>query len=236
MAKTIRKTTIQKKTMSKTKTRSQWAADIIASHKQSIEAILKMGSTLNAAKKALDHGEFQKMIESDLPFDASTAQRLMKIARDPRIRKTAHVQLLPIAWGTLYELTQLPDEEFNDAIKSGAINPKMTREQARTVRVKSSDNTVRIVAPYYKMEEPTSSKVVVLASGGVPPIHKMTEEVRPPPVEDDDDEAIQLLRRLSELLVDPDQDWPKVFEEVGDVREIVNGLQRKLDQCACEEA
>ena len=60
----------------KSKTRAQWAAEIIAAHKQSVESILKIGHTLIAAKKALAHGEFLKMIEHDLPFDASTAQRL----------------------------------------------------------------------------------------------------------------------------------------------------------------
>ena len=75
------------------KTRAQWAAEICAAHKQSIEGILKMGRALIAAKDALEHGSFQKMIDHDLPFDASTAQRLMKIARDPRTAKAAHVQL-----------------------------------------------------------------------------------------------------------------------------------------------
>jgi DUF3102 family protein len=112
------------------KTRAQWAAEVRAAHKQSIDGILKMGRTLIAAKDALAHGEFAKMIERDLPFDASTAQRLMKIARDPRIRNAARVQLLPMAWGALYELTKLPDEAFEKAVASGAINPQMRRDDA----------------------------------------------------------------------------------------------------------
>jgi Protein of unknown function (DUF3102) len=127
------------------KTRAQWAAEISAAHQQSIEGILKMGRTLIAAKKALSHGEFTKMIDRDLPFDTSTAQRLMKIARDPRLRKAARVQLLPRAWSALYELTKLSDATFKQAISSGAINPQMTRNEARTVRVVS--HPVRIVTP-----------------------------------------------------------------------------------------
>jgi Protein of unknown function (DUF3102) len=115
------------------KTRAQWAAEIRAAHKQSIDGILKMGRTLIAAKKALEHGAFEKMIGSDLPFDASTAQRLMKIARDPRIRKAARVQVLPMAWGTLYELTKLPDATFEQAISSGRIHPEMTRKNVVTI-------------------------------------------------------------------------------------------------------
>lgn len=99
--------------MSKRKTRVQWARHIRAIHKQTVkqtvQGIFKMGRTLIAAKAALDYGEFEKMIASNLPFDASTAQRLMKIARDPRLQKSCTVQVLPIAWGTLYELTKLSD-------------------------------------------------------------------------------------------------------------------------------
>jgi hypothetical protein len=78
----------------------------------------------------LDYGEFLKMIEHDLPFTASTAQRLMKIAADPRMTNAARAQLLPSAWGTLYELTKLPTETFEQAAASGAIHPEMTRKDA----------------------------------------------------------------------------------------------------------
>jgi len=157
------------------KTRLQWAAEIHAAHRQSIEGILKIGHTLIAAKKALPHGAFEKMVEDDLPFTPSTAQRLMKIARDPRIRKAARVQLLPAVLGALYELTQLPDAEFDKAVSSGAINPKMTREQAKSVRVQVTHSTVRTASPYYRTvdrEDP------IVAS----PIYKTTdndEDTRP---------------------------------------------------------
>jgi hypothetical protein len=138
------------------KTRKQWAAEICAAHKQSIAEVLKIGRTLIAAKIALEHGAFQKMIEDDLPFDASTAQRLMKIARDPRLANAAREQLLPIAWGTLYELTKLPDVEFKRAVASGAINPQMTREQARLVRVEVSEPR-----PAYKLPKLEPCRTVV---------------------------------------------------------------------------
>ncbi|WP_080672174.1 DUF3102 domain-containing protein [Bradyrhizobium japonicum] len=81
------------------KTRAQWAKEICAAHHKSIENVLQIGRTLTAAKKALPYGEFENMIATDLPFEPATAQRLMKIARDPRIAKAARAQLLPIAWG-----------------------------------------------------------------------------------------------------------------------------------------
>jgi hypothetical protein len=145
------------------KTRAQWVEEIVAAHKQSIESILEMGRTLIAARNALDHGEFLKMIEGDLPFDASTAQRLMKIARDKRLQNAARVQFLPMAWGTLYELTKANDEEFEQATSSGAIHSKMTRDEAkavRTVKVKSTQKTKRIAATYYQSPDPEPARVV----------------------------------------------------------------------------
>jgi hypothetical protein len=142
---------VVKKLPAVVKTRREWAAEIRAIQEQTIENILKMGRTFIAAKKALAHGEFTKMIEHDLRIDASTVQRLMKIARDPRIRKAARAQLLPSAWGALYELTKLSDAKFKQAMASGAINSQMTGRQARTVRIKVTEETRRLVAPYYSV-------------------------------------------------------------------------------------
>ena len=54
----------------------QWARDIRAVYKltvkQTVQGVFKLGRMLIAAKASLDHGEFEKMIERNLPFDAST--------------------------------------------------------------------------------------------------------------------------------------------------------------------
>jgi protein gp37 len=70
------------------------------------------------------------MIENDLPFKPSTAQRLMKIAADERLSNAAHGQFLPPSWRTLYELTKLPDDVFEAKLKSGEIHPEMQRKDA----------------------------------------------------------------------------------------------------------
>jgi N6-adenosine-specific RNA methylase IME4 len=107
---------------------SQWADRITAAFSKSVEAFFKTGRLLIEAKKALDHhGEWLPMIESGLPFKPSTAQRLMKIAADERLTNAAHVQLLPPHWGTLYELTKLTDDDFEEKIRSGAIHPELER-------------------------------------------------------------------------------------------------------------
>ena len=106
-----------------------WARKITALWRASVESIIRVGSTLNDAKKALPHGAFGAMIQSALPFSASTAQRLMAIAGDARLSNPAHVQLLPPSWGTLYELTKLSDDEFDSLLKKRIIRPDMERRE-----------------------------------------------------------------------------------------------------------
>jgi hypothetical protein len=116
------------------RTRAQWARHICDMHKATaatcIEAIVKLGRTLLAAKRSLAHGTFLAMIENDLTFGARTAQMLMRIAKDKRLAKAKHGSHLPLAWTALHELSKLSDEAFERGISSGAINPKTTRDAA----------------------------------------------------------------------------------------------------------
>jgi hypothetical protein len=113
------------------KTRKQWADEINAACTQAITAYLEIGRKLVAAKEAMPHGEFLAMIEVDLPFSTSKADRLMRIASDERI--SAHGPNLPQAWRTVYELSKLDDDTFQKGIASGAINPRMTRADAARI-------------------------------------------------------------------------------------------------------
>jgi hypothetical protein len=105
-----------------------WQRKISAAWQKSVESIIETGLLLIDAKAELEHGHFLEMLESELPFGPNTAQRLMIIASDDRITNAAHVQLLPAKWGTIYELTKLPDGTFEQAILSGKIHPRMERK------------------------------------------------------------------------------------------------------------
>jgi hypothetical protein len=118
------------------RTRAQWVAEFCADYSASVKAIMRGGRRLIAAKKALEHGEFLKMIEADLPVTASVAQRLMIIAADAKLQKLRIAQHLPASWPTLYELTKVNEPTFDEAVSSGVINPKMTRKQAKDIRGK----------------------------------------------------------------------------------------------------
>jgi hypothetical protein len=55
----------------------------------------------------------------------------MKIAADSRLANRAHVPLLPPSWGTLYELTKLDDDTFDQKLRDGTINPEMQRKDVK---------------------------------------------------------------------------------------------------------
>jgi hypothetical protein len=93
-----------------------------------VGSIVETGQRLIEAKNELEHGQFETMIENKLPFTPSTAQRLMKIAANPILAKPAHAQALPPSWGTLYELTKLPERKLVAKLEDGTINPKSARK------------------------------------------------------------------------------------------------------------
>jgi hypothetical protein len=117
-------------------TPADFAARITACWRKSAEAFIEAGRWLIRARSDLDHGAFGTMVESDLPFGARTAQRLMAIAADARLSNATHASHLPPSWTTLYELTKLDDAQFEAKIADGTINPDMERREAiRNARV-----------------------------------------------------------------------------------------------------
>jgi hypothetical protein len=107
--------------------RHDHAGFIAAAWQKSIEAFIETGRRLIDARKELAHGEFLAMIKNDLPFGEDTAERLIKIARDPRLSNSAHGRILPPSWRTLFELTKLNDEQFDRLVAAGVIRADMQR-------------------------------------------------------------------------------------------------------------
>jgi len=114
------------------RSRSQFVTLISAKWQEQVSSIIEVGTLLETAKLELAHGEYEAMIKEDLPFGPQTARKLKTVAAHEQLR--AHVRDLPASWGTLYELTKLSAEQFESAIESGAINPKMERKHAVALR------------------------------------------------------------------------------------------------------
>jgi N6-adenosine-specific RNA methylase IME4 len=114
--------------------RAFWARRIKECVGSAVEAIIATGRALIDAKASLPHGEFESMVREDLEWHPSHAVRLMKIARDERLTNPAHVQDLPTACGTLYELSKLKGCAFEEALADGRISPDMERRDAAVLR------------------------------------------------------------------------------------------------------
>jgi hypothetical protein len=74
---------------------NRWAERIRSAWQESLSSIIKCGRLPAEAKASLPHGHFEAMVENELPFEARTAQMLMKIAADQRLTNANYGSLLP---------------------------------------------------------------------------------------------------------------------------------------------
>jgi hypothetical protein len=93
-------------------------------------AVVETGQALIDAKAALPFGQWARMVESDLPFSESTAQRLMGIAGHAVLSNPAHARVLPNAWTTLAELSRIEPERLERFIAAGEVGPETERADA----------------------------------------------------------------------------------------------------------
>lgn len=112
----------------------KWVIRISDAWREQVPSIFETGNLLEAAKAELRHGEWLLLVKEKLPFDKGTAQRLIAISNNDNLRNAAHGPHLPASWRTLYELTKLTDEQFDQGVKSGVINPKMERKDVNALR------------------------------------------------------------------------------------------------------
>ena len=113
------------------------AAYIAEAWRDGIESIIETGRRLIEKRKELKDkpGEWSRLIGDNqwagnglLPFTPQHAYRLIKIAEDKRL--LTHVLVLPSDTYTLYQLTRLSADRFDELLASGAIHPGMKRTEA----------------------------------------------------------------------------------------------------------
>lgn len=105
-----------------------YVSKINAVGQKTVGGFVEMGRLFNEAKSNLDHGEWLKLVE-ELRYSEDTIQRLMAIARHPVISDTERVRYLPPNWGTLYQLTRLPEPVLLARIEDHTIKPDMQRKE-----------------------------------------------------------------------------------------------------------
>lgn len=65
------------------------------------------------------------MVKGDLPFSYDTANSIMAVAKHPAISKLDNSPTLPAGMSVLIELSQLSDDDFQDAQEKGLITPDL---------------------------------------------------------------------------------------------------------------
>jgi hypothetical protein len=113
-------------------TPAYWAEQISARWQDAAQAIIDVGRLLIEAKAALDHGQWGEMFRAKhVPFSQSTANKLMAIADHKVLTDSEHVPNLPPSWGTLYELSHIPEPDLREMLSDGYINCETPRAEAR---------------------------------------------------------------------------------------------------------
>lgn len=122
--------------------RAEWARQINAAWQSSVEGILRCGELLIGAKgdPKLLHGEFMAMVDKDLPFGISTADKLMQIARHPVLTNSEYIPNFPPSWGTMSEIAKLSGSEVVALIADGRIHPEV--KQADIVQLRKKNRRV----------------------------------------------------------------------------------------------
>jgi hypothetical protein len=106
-----------------------WATRINKALGASAQATIEAGRELCAAKDALEHGEWGRLFDDKLiPLSQRSANCLMAVARNPVLSNSQRVANLPSSWGTLYELTKLPEPVLEKALSNGTITPETQRK------------------------------------------------------------------------------------------------------------
>ena len=109
-----------------------WAEKISARWHEAVQSIIDCGRLLKDAKDALGHGEWGEMFRAKrVPFSQSTANKLMAIADHKVLTDSEHVPNLPPSWGTLYELSHIPEPDLREMLSDGYINCETPRAEAR---------------------------------------------------------------------------------------------------------
>ena len=104
-----------------------FAREIRSAWQRSVEGIIETGRLLVEAKSALAHGAWIELVGRELPFAVDTASRLMAIARHPRLSNSDHDRNLPPSWQTLYQISRIPDDQWERAERAGVIRPDVPR-------------------------------------------------------------------------------------------------------------
>jgi hypothetical protein len=109
-------------------TRQEFVAEITSLWRDAQERFLQIGRYLFQAKVRLPHGEYQNMVEADLPFGIKIAHQLRSVAEAVERGRLADWEL-PGSYSTAYHLTTLSDTELQTARENNLLRPNLVRSE-----------------------------------------------------------------------------------------------------------
>jgi hypothetical protein len=139
-------------------TRQEFAQEIRYHWNRSRKEFLSIGRYLNRAKEILPHGDFEAMIESDMPFSVETAFRFRAVAEAVDTGRLS-LEVLPGAESVAYQIVTMTPDELERAKAEGLIRPDVTRRQLidfkRSLRppkdVTPNDRRRQLLAEYARL-------------------------------------------------------------------------------------
>jgi hypothetical protein len=109
-------------------TRREFVEEISRLWNEAHDKFLAIGRYLIQAKQALPHGQYQPMIQRDLPFTPATARMIVTATQAIDSRRLP-ADRVPSSYSTVYLLTTLSDEERDEAERQGLIRPDVRRQE-----------------------------------------------------------------------------------------------------------
>jgi hypothetical protein len=141
-----------RRSVGKLSTKDKYVETIGRLWKEATARFIDIGKYLVYAKDSLPHGEYEAMIESELPFSKSVAHALKTVADAVMQRKVTEGDLPP-DYSTSYLLVSLKDESLALARERGLVRPSLRRHEIlefrrtlRTTRPPSPQAAMRILA------------------------------------------------------------------------------------------
>lgn len=108
--------------------REEFAREIGHLWRDAQHRFLLIGRYLNQAKASLPHGEFEAMIQRDLPFSPSIGYQLRAVAQSLDNGRFIETELPP-SYSTAYQITTLSEQELRAARDQSLIRPDVQRTE-----------------------------------------------------------------------------------------------------------
>ncbi len=110
------------------RTKEEYVQAIASLWSSAQEKFLTIGRYLLTAKEKLEHSEFERMIEGELPFKKSVAYILRRVAQAVDSRMLERDEC-PRDYMTAYQLVSLPPPHFEIARQKSLVRPTTTRKE-----------------------------------------------------------------------------------------------------------